>query len=131
MATTTASTLSWASSSCLQNHNFTNKKLAQTPIVSPVFVIVAQKKAKKTRKVWSFATPLNFNWPHFAFIWFDWVLWGFLMCVCFGFVGQIILKEDVVDVGKKGQLLDVKAGYYRNFLLPSGKAQIVTASLIK
>ncbi|WOG95918.1 hypothetical protein DCAR_0415247 [Daucus carota subsp. sativus] len=75
MATTTASTLSWASSSCLQNHNFTNKKLTQTPIVSPVFVI-------------------------------------------------IILKEDVVDVGKKGQLLDVKAGYYRNFLLPSGKAQI-------
>ena len=53
------------------------------------------------------------------------------MCVCVGFVGQIILKEDVVDVGKKGQLLDVKAGYYRNFLLPSGKAQIVTASLIK
>ena len=36
-----------------------------------------------------------------------------------------------MDVGKKGQLLDVKAGYYRNFLLPSGKAQIVTTSLIK
>lgn len=88
-----ASTLSWASSSCFKNHNFTNKNFTQTPIVSPVFVIVAQKKAKKTRK--------------------------------------IILKEDVVDVGKKGQLLDVKAGFYRNFLLPSGKAQIVTTSLIK
>lgn len=50
-------------------------------------------------------------------------------CVCGTF--QIILKEDVVDVGKKGQLLDVKAGFYRNFLLPSGKAQIVTTSLIK
>ncbi|KAL8092466.1 hypothetical protein AgCh_034665 [Apium graveolens] len=36
-----------------------------------------------------------------------------------------------MDVGKKGQLLDVKAGFYRNFLLPSGKAQIVTTSLIK
>ncbi|KAF5447309.1 hypothetical protein F2P56_032868 [Juglans regia] len=44
---------------------------------------------------------------------------------------KIILKEDVTDLGKKGQLLDVKAGYYRNYLLPMGKAQIVTSSLIK
>ncbi|KAK6926706.1 Ribosomal protein L9, C-terminal, partial [Dillenia turbinata] len=50
-------------------------------------LIVAQKKAKKTRK--------------------------------------IILKEDVDYLGKKGQLLDVKAGYFRNYLLPMGKATIM------
>jgi large subunit ribosomal protein L9 len=44
---------------------------------------------------------------------------------------QIILKEDVADLGKIGQLLDVKAGYYRNYLLPMGKAQIVTPALLK
>lgn len=49
------------------------------------------------------------------------------------FVGmfQIILKEDITDLGKKGQLLSVKAGYYRNYLLPLGKAQIVTPLLLK
>lgn len=45
--------------------------------------------------------------------------------------GQIILKEDVADLGKQGQLLDVRAGFYRNFLLPTGKAQIVTPLLLK
>lgn len=44
---------------------------------------------------------------------------------------QIILKEDVADLGKQGQLLNVKAGYYRNFLHPLGKAQIVTPLLLK
>lgn len=44
---------------------------------------------------------------------------------------QIILKEDMEDLGKKGQLLDVKAGFYRNYLLPMGKAQIVTPVLLK
>ncbi|XP_048234612.1 50S ribosomal protein L9, chloroplastic isoform X2 [Ricinus communis] len=44
---------------------------------------------------------------------------------------KIILKEDVSDLGKKGQLLDVKAGFYRNYLLPMGKAQIVTPTLLK
>lgn len=46
-------------------------------------------------------------------------------------VRKIILKEDVTDLGKKGELVDVRAGFYRNFLLPTGKAQIVTSSLIK
>jgi len=41
------------------------------------------------------------------------------------------LKEDIVDVGKKGELLDVKAGFFRNYLFPSGKAQIATAALLK
>ena len=44
---------------------------------------------------------------------------------------QIILKEDVEYLGKKGQLLDVKAGFFRNDLLPMGKAQIITPALLK
>ncbi|KAJ8750131.1 hypothetical protein K2173_014046 [Erythroxylum novogranatense] len=44
---------------------------------------------------------------------------------------KIILKEDVAELGKKGQLMDVKAGFYRNFLLPMGKAQLVTPTLLK
>ncbi|XVF69029.1 hypothetical protein PTKIN_Ptkin11bG0048400 [Pterospermum kingtungense] len=44
---------------------------------------------------------------------------------------KIILKEDVEHLGKKGQLLDVKAGYFRNYLLPMGKAQIITPTLLK
>ncbi|XP_043702402.1 50S ribosomal protein L9, chloroplastic [Telopea speciosissima] len=46
-------------------------------------------------------------------------------------IRKIILKEDVTDLGKKGQLLDVKAGYLRNYLLPMGKAQVVTPLLLK
>lgn len=57
------------------------------------FKIVAQKKAKKIRK--------------------------------------IMLKEDVETLGKKGQLVHVKAGYFRNFLLPMGIAQIVTPEFLK
>ncbi|XP_077217350.1 ribosomal protein L9 [Tasmannia lanceolata] len=44
---------------------------------------------------------------------------------------KIILKEDISRLGKKGQVIDVKAGFYRNFLLPLGKAQIVTPLLLK
>ncbi|PKA53034.1 50S ribosomal protein L9, chloroplastic [Apostasia shenzhenica] len=58
-----------------------------------VCTILAQKKAKKTRK--------------------------------------IILKEDVKELGRKGELLEVKAGFYRNYLFPNGKAQIVTPLLLK
>ncbi|KAL2938502.1 50S ribosomal protein L9 chloroplastic [Bienertia sinuspersici] len=46
-------------------------------------------------------------------------------------IRKIILKDDIPDLGKKGQLLDVRAGFYRNFLLPAGKAQIVTPQLLK
>jgi len=35
------------------------------------------------------------------------------------------------NVGVKGQLLKVRAGFYRNFLLPMGKAQLVTPDLLK
>ncbi|XP_038694477.1 50S ribosomal protein L9, chloroplastic-like [Tripterygium wilfordii] len=68
----------------------------ETPKLSDkrtVMAVVAQKKAKKSRK--------------------------------------IILKEDVPDLGNKGQLLDVKPGYFRNYLHPMGKAQMVTTLLLK
>jgi large subunit ribosomal protein L9 len=39
---------------------------------------------------------------------------------------QVILKEDVHNLGKSGELVTVKAGYGRNFLLPQGKAVAAT-----
>src|SRR5262245_8005638 len=35
---------------------------------------------------------------------------------------QVILKEDVHNLGKSGELVTVKDGYGRNYLLPPGKA---------
>lgn len=88
----TASTVSWTSSLRHGLGGNTNEA-SKTSDRGTAFVVLAQKKATKTRK--------------------------------------IILKEDVADLGKKGQLLDVKAGFYRNYLLPTGKAQIVNAALLK
>ncbi|KAF8403152.1 hypothetical protein HHK36_011249 [Tetracentron sinense] len=86
-------TLSWSSSSWLQSLGGNMNETTKFSDRGTVMVVVAQKKAKKTRK--------------------------------------IILKEDVTELGKKGQLLDVKAGFARNYLLPLGKAQIVTPILLK
>ena len=44
---------------------------------------------------------------------------------------QVILKEDVHNLGKAGELVKVKPGYGRNFLIPQGKAVIATASNVK
>ncbi|KAL3614634.1 60S ribosomal protein L9 [Castilleja foliolosa] len=92
-----STSLSWASSSLLQNcsklSNNVSKDAMKGTDKIPVFTVEAQKKATKTRK--------------------------------------IILKEDVKELGKKGQLMDVKAGYYRNYLLPMGMAQIMTPGLLK
>ncbi len=35
---------------------------------------------------------------------------------------QLVLIEDVVHVGKQGQVVEVKAGYARNYLIPNGYA---------
>ena len=35
---------------------------------------------------------------------------------------QVILKEDVQKLGSMGELVNVKPGYARNYLLPQGKA---------
>ncbi|XP_054816319.1 50S ribosomal protein L9, chloroplastic [Prosopis cineraria] len=86
------SNLSW-SSSLFQRIGESLNEGTKLPNNRMVFVVFAQKKTKKTRK--------------------------------------IILKEDVPDLGKKGQLLDVRAGFFRNYLLPMGQAQIVTPLLLK
>ena len=39
---------------------------------------------------------------------------------------QVILKEDVHNLGKSGELVTVKPGYGRNYLIPQGKAMIAT-----
>ncbi|GAU41253.1 hypothetical protein TSUD_97880 [Trifolium subterraneum] len=94
MASSTLSSLSSTSSLPLQ-HTFTSnfKTSSQFPNKTSPFIIFAQQKTKKTRK--------------------------------------IILKEDIVNIGKKGDLLDVRAGFFRNFLFPTGKAQIVTPTILK
>ncbi|KAL6566840.1 60S ribosomal protein L9 [Orobanche minor] len=92
-----STSLSWASSSSLQNHNrFSNNVSADTMKWTDrvsILTVVAQKKVKKLRK--------------------------------------IILKKDVTELGLKGQLMNVRAGYLRNYLLPMGLAQIVTPELLK
>ena len=44
---------------------------------------------------------------------------------------KIILKEDMPNLGFKGEIVDVKAGYGRNFLIPQGKAIIASESAVK
>jgi large subunit ribosomal protein L9 len=44
---------------------------------------------------------------------------------------KIILKEDIVGLGYKNDIVEVKNGYGRNFLIPQGKAFLATASMIK
>lgn len=45
---------------------------------------------------------------------------------------QVILLQRVVNLGKLGETVDVKAGYGRNFLIPQGKALPATeANLAK
>lgn len=44
---------------------------------------------------------------------------------------QIILKEDVQGLGYKDDVVEVKDGYGRNYLIPQGKAVIATPSALK
>src|SRR5437870_1394307 len=44
---------------------------------------------------------------------------------------QIILREDVHNLGKSGDLVKVKPGYGRNYLIPQGKAMVATAGNVK
>src|SRR5438270_8793289 len=37
---------------------------------------------------------------------------------------QLVLTEDVAHLGKQGELVEVKPGYGRNYLLPNGLATI-------
>ena len=44
---------------------------------------------------------------------------------------QVILKEDVINLGYKDDIVTVKDGYRRNFLIPMGKAVIASESAKK
>ena len=44
---------------------------------------------------------------------------------------EIILKENIANVGFKDEIVSVKAGFGRNFLIPSGKAILATESAKK
>jgi large subunit ribosomal protein L9 len=41
---------------------------------------------------------------------------------------QVILREDVYRLGRAGEVVKVRSGYARNFLVPEGKATLATAS---
>ena len=44
---------------------------------------------------------------------------------------QVVLSEDILSLGKDGDLVEVAPGYARNFLLPYGKALPVTPAVMK
>ncbi|MEZ4333917.1 MAG: 50S ribosomal protein L9 [Myxococcota bacterium] len=43
---------------------------------------------------------------------------------------QVILSEDVHNLGDAGEVVKVKPGYARNFLIPQGKALLATAARV-
>ena len=44
---------------------------------------------------------------------------------------ELILKQDVIGLGYKNEIVNVKNGYGRNYLIPQGKAIMATASAKK
>lgn len=44
---------------------------------------------------------------------------------------QVILKEDIQHLGYKGDVVTVKPGFGRNFLIPKNKAKLATKSALK
>lgn len=44
---------------------------------------------------------------------------------------EIILKEDVLNLGYKNDIVNVKSGYGRNYLIPTGKAVIASPAAKK
>ncbi len=44
---------------------------------------------------------------------------------------ELILKQDVQNLGFKDDIVNVKNGYGRNFLIPTGAAQLATSSAKK
>ena len=44
---------------------------------------------------------------------------------------QVILKEDILNLGYKDDVVTVKSGYGRNYLISQGKAVIATPSALK
>jgi len=44
---------------------------------------------------------------------------------------KVILREDVDNLGKGGELVEVRAGYGRNFLIPRGLAVLANAKNVR
>ena len=44
---------------------------------------------------------------------------------------QVILKKDVQNLGEAGDLVNVKDGYARNFLLPQNVAEVATEGALQ
>lgn len=44
---------------------------------------------------------------------------------------QVILREDVHNLGKAGEVVVVRPGFGRNFLIPQGKAAVATAGNVQ
>src|SRR5678810_785558 len=43
----------------------------------------------------------------------------------------ILLREDIEELGGRGEIVKVKAGYARNYLLPQGFASLATKGNVK
>ena len=44
---------------------------------------------------------------------------------------QVILKQDVEKIGRRGDIVDVSRGYVRNFLVPRGLAEMATPTRLE
>jgi large subunit ribosomal protein L9 len=44
---------------------------------------------------------------------------------------KVILKRDVRGLGREGEVKEVKSGYARNFLIPTGAVQVADAGALK
>ncbi len=44
---------------------------------------------------------------------------------------KIILKKEVANLGEAGDVVEVKAGYAQNYLIPQGMATVATPSALK
>lgn len=43
---------------------------------------------------------------------------------------QVVLKQDIKSLGRKGEVKNVKDGYFQNFLLPKNLAEVATPGKI-
>ena len=44
---------------------------------------------------------------------------------------QVLLNKDVKKLGYRGDIVEVKPGYFRNFLWPEGMAEVATKAVLK
>ena len=44
---------------------------------------------------------------------------------------QVILKQDIEKIGRRGDIVDVSRGYVRNFLVPRGLAEMATPTRLE